>query len=88
MSGLPGLGTSLVERVVVLAHQAHDFAVSNSEHHAARTGSLLETVMVVVGWAIVVLVTAFTIKFLVAPGEHGEDHVKRMVLEEEPAVRS
>lgn len=77
----------LLGRVVVLAHQGHDFSTANSEHHAAATGSLLETVMVVVGWTIVILVTGFTIKFLVRPGETGTDHIKHVILRDEPLVR-
>ena len=77
---------ALLDRVVVLAHQGHDFSTANSEHHATATGSLLETVMVVVGWTIVILVTGFTIKFLVRPGEQSNDHIKHVILRDEPLV--
>ena len=87
MSGSLLLASALAERVVVLAHQGHDFSTANSEHHAAATGSLLETVMVVVGWTVVVLVTGFALKFLVRPGEQSQDHIKHVILRDEPPVR-
>lgn len=76
-----------LDRLTVLAHQMNDFSTTNTEHHAAATGSVLETVMVVGGWAVVALVTAFTIRYLISPGEKSHDHVKRMVLDDELAAR-
>jgi hypothetical protein len=43
-------------------------------------------VLVVLGAIVVIVTTAYTLMYLIHPGETGEDHIKRRILEDERQV--
>jgi hypothetical protein len=51
-------------------------------------GGPLDYVIVAVAMLVVVLTAIQTIRWLVAPGENAPDHIKRVILDDEPAPRS
>lgn len=48
----------------------------------------LDYVIVAVAVVVVVVTAIQTIRWLIAPGEDAPDHIKRVILDDEPAPRS
>ncbi len=72
----------LLSLIVTLQQQANDFSSRGAEHHTSSSGPL-EVVLVVTGVVITALVAFYTIKWFVKPGERGDDHIKRRILQDE-----
>jgi hypothetical protein len=73
---------------IILAQQIAGAAVSGRElstaHHVmASTHTWLEVMLVVAGVIVVVVTTFYTLLYLIRPGETGETHIKRRILEDE-----
>ena len=76
--------------IIILAQQIAGAAASGRElsqstaHHAmASTHTWLEVMLVVAGVIVVVVTTFYTLLYLIRPGETGETHIKRRILEDE-----
>jgi hypothetical protein len=82
----------LLGLAITLQHELHSaapgdplehFTLLPAGHHVADPSGGYEYVIVVVGIVITALVTAFTIRYLVKPGEAGSGHIKRRILADE-----
>ena len=62
---------------------AHEFSRSMHEHGMASGHSPHEVALVVLGVVVVIVTTAFAVLYLIRPGEAGEDHIKRRILEDD-----
>jgi hypothetical protein len=74
---------------IVLAHQFLAFAQSNREfsqsaavHSMAPTQTPAQLLLVAVGFIAVVVTTAYTWLCFIHPGETGEGHIKRRILDD------
>lgn len=68
--------------LVTLQQQANDFSTQGAQHHESASGPM-ETVLVVVGVVITAIVTFYTVKWFLNPGERNADHIKRRILNNE-----
>jgi hypothetical protein len=53
------------------------------DHAMAATHTWLDLLLVTVGVVVVVVTTVYTVLYLVRPGETGETHIKRRILEDD-----
>jgi hypothetical protein len=74
---------------IVLAHQFLAFAQSNREfsqsaavHSMTPTQTPAQLLLVAVGFIAVVVTTAYTWLCFIHPGETGEGHIKRRILDD------
>jgi len=85
--------TQLLRLVTTLQHEMHgaaaaaagaaqpdDFSLRTADHHAMAPQGGYEYVLVIIGVVVTVLLTIYTIKLLVKPGEVGPGHIKRKIL--------
>ena len=74
---------------IVLAHQFLALAQSNREfsrsaavHSMTPTHTSAQLLLVAVGFIAVVVTTAYTLLCFIHPGEMGEGHIKRCILDD------
>ena len=65
-----------------IAGSARDFSQAAMGHAMASEHGALDIALVAVGVAVVIVTTIYSVLFLVRPGEAGEDHIKRRILED------
>ncbi len=65
-----------------IAGPARDFSQTTISHAMASEQGVLDIALVAVGVAVVIVTTIYSVLFLVRPGETGEDHIKRRILED------
>jgi hypothetical protein len=64
------------------AQSGLEFSRSMARHAMATSHSSGEVVLVVLGALIVLVTTLYTVLYLIRPGEKGQDHIKRRILDE------
>ena len=84
MSGDPF--TILAQQIVGVAQSGGEFSQSMARHAMASTHTAPEMVLVALGVIVVIVTTAYTLMYLIHPGETGESHIKRRILEDERQV--
>ncbi len=81
---LLGLVTTLQhemhEAAAGAGNQLENFSLSTAEHHSMAPQGVYEYVLVAIGVVVTVLLTFYTIKFFIRPGEAGPGHIKRKIL--------
>jgi hypothetical protein len=73
----------LAQRIASSAASARELSQSTAHHAMASTHTWLEVMLVVAGVIVVVVTTFYTLLYLIRPGETGETHIKRRILEDE-----
>lgn len=74
--------TVVAQQVVAAAHAGRDFSQSTMEHVMTSAHSWSDIALVAVGTVTVVVTTAYTVRYLVRPGEASADHIKRRILDD------
>lgn len=74
--------TIVAQQVVGAAQAGHDFSRSTMEHAMTSAHTWSDIVLVVLGGVTVVVTTAYTVLYLVRPGEASADHIKRRILDD------
>ena len=73
----------LAQQIAGAARSGRELSESTAHHAIASTHTWLEVVLVAVGVIVVVVTTFYTLLYLIRPGEMGETHIKRRILEDE-----
>ena len=73
---------ALTQRFLALAQSKNGFSQSMALHSMAPAHTSSELLLVAVGVIAVVVTTAYTVLWFVRPGELGEGHIKRRILDE------
>ncbi len=73
----------LAQQIAGAAGSGRELSQSMAHHALASTHTWLEVVLVVVGAIVVIVTTFYSLLYLIRPGETGETHIKRRILEEE-----
>lgn len=76
----------MAQQIVGVAQSGREFSQSTVRHAMASTHTAQEMVLVVLGAIVVIVTTAYTLMYLIHPGETGEDHIKRRILDDERQV--
>jgi hypothetical protein len=74
----------LAQRILALAQSDHQFSGSTVVHSMAPTHTLAEVLLVAIGVIAVISTTAYTLWRFIRPGETGQGHIKRRILDERP----
>ena len=72
----------LAQQTVGAARSGHELFLSMAHHAMASTHTWLEVVLVIAGVIAVVVTTFYTLLYLIRPGETGDMHIKRRILED------
>ncbi len=72
---------SLIQRALVLANQ--EFFTMVEGHHNTEPANFGDLLIAGIGAVITIFVLFYTIRYFVRPGEKGESHIKRRILEDE-----
>jgi hypothetical protein len=72
----------LAQQILVLAQSNDVFSRSTAGHAMAPPHTWAQLLLVAVGFIAVVVTTAYTLLCFMRPGEMGESHIKRRILDE------
>jgi hypothetical protein len=73
---------ALTQQFLATAQSNNGFSQSMAVHSMAPAHNSAELLLVAVGIIAVVVTTAYTMLWFVRPGEMGEGHIKRRILDE------
>jgi hypothetical protein len=74
----------LTQQILAFAQSDHQFSGSTVVHSMAPTHTSAELLLVAVGVIAVISTTAYTLWCFIRPGETGQGHIKRRILDEGP----
>jgi hypothetical protein len=72
----------LAQQILALAQSNDVFSRSTAVHAMAPPHTWAQLLLVAVGFIAVVVATAYTLLCFMRPGEMGEGHIKRRILDE------
>ena len=72
----------LAQQILVLDQSNDVFSRSTAVHAMAPSHTWAQLLLVAVGLIAVVVTSAYTLLCFMRPGEMGEDHIKRRILDE------
>jgi hypothetical protein len=72
----------LTQQVLAFAQSDHGFSGSTAVHSMAPTQTSVHLLLVAVGVIAVVWTTAYSLRCFIRPGETGQGHIKRRILDE------
>ena len=72
----------LAQQILGLAQSNHAFSRSTAVHSMSPTHTWAQLLLVAVGFIAVAVTTAYTLLCFIRPGERGEGHIKRRILDE------
>ena len=72
----------LAHQFLALAQSNHGFSPSAAVHSMTPTQASAQLLLVAVGFIAVVVTTAYTWLCFIHPGETGEGHIKRRILDD------
>jgi len=72
----------VAQQAASTVQSAREFSQSTVHHAAASAQGPLDITLVALGVIVVVVTTIYSLLYLIRPGETGEDHIKRRILED------
>lgn len=72
----------LAQQVLALAQSNREFSQSTAVHSMSPIHTSAQLLLIAVGFIAVVVTMAYTLLCFIHPGEMGEDHIKRRILDE------
>jgi predicted transcriptional regulator len=79
---LAGTFMILAQQIAGAGRSGRELSQSSAHHAMASTHTWLDLVLVAAGVIVVVVTTFYTVLYLIRPGEVGETHIKRRILED------
>lgn len=74
----------LTQQILAFAQSDHQFSGSTVVHSMESTHTAADLLLVAVGVIAVIATTAYTLWRFLRPGETGQGHIKRRILDEGP----
>jgi hypothetical protein len=72
----------LVQHIAGVEPSGHEFSQSTAHHVVAASRTVPDVALVLLGAIVVVMTTIYTVWFLIRPGESGDRHIKRRILDD------
>jgi hypothetical protein len=79
---LPVALAVVAQQLLAAAQSDSEFSRSTTHHALASMHTGQDSAIVALAVVAIVVTTAYTVWFLVRPGEAGEDHIKRRIIDD------
>jgi len=79
---LAALFIVIAQQMPGVGQAGDDFSQSMTHHATASTHSWQESVLVAAAVVVMIATTMYTLRYLLRPGEAGDDHIKRRILDD------
>ncbi len=79
---LDALFIVIAQQMPAVVQAGADFSQSMTHHATVSTHNWQESVLVAVAVVVMVVTTIYTLRYLIRPGEAGDEHIKRRILDD------